>query len=95
MADGKYEELPARVHLDDTVQEVPVYEAVGEVQGVRRVSPLSPVAGIDEARLFASIGTDSRAQPWRRRMARLTAIYLLCSTLVGLALSAVWDVFDW
>lgn len=78
----EYADLPPRVDPADVVISVEPYEAVEPIRGVRRVSPYSPVAGIDEARLYAEIGTYDGAQPWRRRMARGMAVYLLVS-LVG------------
>ena len=89
----EFAHLPERVRPDALIEEVPPYEAVEEVRGVRRTSPLSPVAGIDEARLYATIGTDPRAQPWRRRMARGMAIYLLVATLLGLGYALFFQLF--
>ncbi|HVF21022.1 MAG TPA: hypothetical protein VNA14_12390 [Mycobacteriales bacterium] len=88
MSDDKYAELPRRIGFDETVVEVEPYEAVEPIRGVRRVSPLSPVAGIDEARLYAEIATDGRVAPWRRRSARATAVTMLVMTVVSLGFAA-------
>lgn len=90
--DRRFRDLPPRVDPAVTVVDVPPYEAVEEIRGVRRVSPYSPLAEIDEARLFSTIGTDDRAQPWRRRAARATALFLLAAVVLplGYAQLAQW-----
>ena len=85
----EYTHLPPRVAADDTVIEVDPYEAVEPIRGARRVSPYSPVAGIDEARLYAEIATDSHTNPWRRRIARGVALATLGSLVFSLLYSII------
>ena len=80
----EYAELPPRVDPADSVISIEPYEAVQPIRGVRVASPYSPIAGIDEARLYAEIGTYQGAAPWRRRSARAMAIFLLVSTVFGI-----------
>lgn len=85
-----YARLPPRVEPEAMVQEVAPYEAVEEIQGVRRVSPLSPVAGIDAARVHASIATSRRAEPWRRRLARAYVLYALFGFVAWVIVAQLW-----
>ena len=81
-----YAELPSHVSLEDTIEAVDPYEAVEPIRGARRVSPYSPLAEIDAARLHAQIATDERAEPWRRRLARVVVLFMLAS----IAFSLLW-----
>lgn len=94
MGDDKYADLPRRIDMDETVVEVDPYEAVEPIRGVRQVSPLSPVAGIDEARLYAEIATDDRTEPGRRRTARTVVLVSLLLTPIVWVIFAVKDVLE-
>ncbi|HVE99272.1 MAG TPA: hypothetical protein VNA12_08840 [Mycobacteriales bacterium] len=89
MSKRDFSHLPAQIDPASTVQEVEPYEAVEELRGVRHVSPYSPVAGIDEARLYAEIGTTARTDPRRRRIARVVAGCLLFGYVGSLLLTAI------
>ena len=90
MDTSDFRRLPPRVAPDETVQEVPHHEAVGEIHGVRKVSPYSPVSGIDEARVYAAIATGPATRR-RRRIARTIVYVTLASYLVWITVSAIWN----